>query len=150
MARARKPSADVQLTGDKPAARAVLAAREAFNTALAERDMAAIADVLAENAMLVPGDEAELINGRSAQIEAWQSIFTQASDVSYVRSPQRIEINEDGILAAETGKWRGGWSTEGMRIGYTGRYFAKWRFDGLAWRIEAETFVTMKRSGGMV
>ena len=37
---------------------------------------------------------------------------------------------------------------DGMQIRYSGRYFAKWRFDGLAWQIEAETFVTLKRSGG--
>jgi hypothetical protein len=50
-------------------------------------------------------------------------------------------------LAAETGKWRGGWSSEGMTIGYTGRYFAKWHHDGSRWHIKSETFVTLKRTG---
>jgi ketosteroid isomerase-like protein len=147
----RKPAAgarDIQLTGDKALARAVLAAREAFNAALETRSMGAIADVLSEAAMLVPGDEARPIVGREAQLEAWQSIFEGMPDVSYVRMPARIEVGEDGLLAAETGRWRGAWSAEGLGVRYSGRYFAKWRHDGTGWRIEAETFVTLKRSAG--
>ncbi len=139
------PGNDVQMLGDKAAARAVAAARSDFNTALAERNMTAIAAILAEAATLVPGDDAVLIEGREAQLDAWQSIFTNMPDVAYVRSPARIEIGEDGELAAETGRWRGAWSSEGFSIRYTGRYFAKWRFDGVHWVIEAEVFVTLKR-----
>ncbi|MBO6765342.1 nuclear transport factor 2 family protein [Maricaulis sp.] len=150
MSRKAKPSAsrDVQLTGDKTLARQVAAAREAFNTALDARDMPAIADVLSEEAMLVPGDEAQLITGRQAQLDAWEAVFASMPDIAYVRAPVRVEISEDGLLAAETGRWRGSWSMDGMSVRYSGRYFAKWRHDGTAWRIEAETFVTMKRAGG--
>lgn len=145
---ARPPKSDIQLLGDKAAARAVAAARRDFNTALEMRNLKAIAAVLAEDVLLVPGDEAECILGRAAQLEAWQSIFTAMPDVTYMRSPSRIEIGEDGQLAAETGRWRGAWSADGMSIRYSGRYFAKWRHDGLDWTIEAETFVTLKRAGG--
>jgi len=149
MARKGKPAAarDVQLTGDKAAARDVLARREAFNQALELRALGEIADVLGEDVTLVPGDDAQLIAGRDAQLEAWQSIFANMPDVTYVRAPARIEVAEDGALAAETGRWRGAWSAEGLTVRYSGRYFAKWRHDGLAWRIEAETFVTLKRAG---
>lgn len=152
MARAKRSTAtaDTRLVGDKAAARLVLDARQCFNTALAERDFEAIRAVLSEDATLIPGDDAVLINGRAAQIEAWQSIFDQMDDVSYVRAPQRIEIADDGYLAAESGRWQGGWTSEGLRIGYTGRYFAKWRLDGLDWRIESEVFVTLKRTGQRV
>jgi ketosteroid isomerase-like protein len=150
MARAKKPASDVQLIGDKSAARSIVAERERFNQALVERDIETIRFILAERATLVPGDEADLINGRDAQIQAWQTIFTSMPDVNYVRIPQRVEIGDDGSLAAESGRWRGGWSTDGMAISYSGRYFAKWRSEGTEWQIEAETFVTLKRSGGMV
>lgn len=135
----------MQLLGDKVQARAVAAARAQFNAALADRDMDAIASVLADTVTLVPGDDAVLIEGRAAQLEAWRSIFTSMPDVSYVRTPARIEIGADGELAAESGRWRGAWSSEGFSIRYTGRYFAKWRFDGTRWLIEAEIFVTLKR-----
>ncbi|WP_417310371.1 nuclear transport factor 2 family protein [Devosia sp.] len=141
------PGAEVQLVGDKAAARAVAAARAQFNAALAARDMAVIAETLSDAVTLVPGDDAVLITGREAQLEAWQSIFTNMPDVSYVRAPARIEIGEDGELAGETGRWRGAWSSEGFSIRYSGRYFAKWRFDGVRWTIEAEIFVTLKRQG---
>lgn len=152
MVRARKAAAqsDVKLFGDKPAARAILDARAGFNAALEARDLAGIGAVLVETAVLVPGDDAELIQGRQAQLDAWTSIFSQMSDVTYVRLPARIEVGEDGYLAAESGRWRGGWTSEGMQISYTGRYFAKWRLEGLNWLIEAETFVTIKRAGKMI
>jgi ketosteroid isomerase-like protein len=139
---------DVQLLGDKAQARMVAAARSDFNEALAARDILAIRSFLDETVVLVPGDEAQLIQGRAAQIEAWQGLFEAMPDVSYVRSPQRIEIGDCGTLAAETGRWRGAWSAQGMQIKYNGRYFAKWRFDEAAWKLEAETFVTLRRQGG--
>jgi len=145
---ARSPKSDTQLLGDKTAARAIAAARAEFNAALESRALKLIATHLAEDAVLVPGDDAQLISGRAAQLDAWASIFSQMPDVSYVRTPSRIEVCEDAHLAAETGRWKGAWSTDGLAIRYSGRYFAKWRCetDGV-WRIEAETFVTMKRSG---
>lgn len=145
---ARKVKPDTQLVGDKFAARSVLSARQAFNEALEMRALGAIEACLAEDVILVPGDEAQLIQGRPAQLQAWQGIFEQMPDVAYVRTPSRIEIGECGGLAAETGRWTGAWSMDGMQIRYSGRYFAKWRFDGAAWQIEAETFVTLKRTGG--
>ena len=149
MAKRAKPGGgDVQLVGEKAAARAVAAARTAFNDALAARDLAGIEAALCETASLVPGDEAELIPSRAAQLDAWRSIFSQAPDAHYVRSPARIEIAEDGRLAAETGRWRGGWSVDGLAVRYFGRYFAKWRLDGVAWRIDSEIFITLKRSTG--
>ena len=150
MARKPRPAArgDIQLLGDKAAARAVAEARGAFNAALDARSLKAIAAVLSDAVVLIPGDEAEPIVGCAAQLEAWASIFSAMPDVHYVRTPSRIEIGDCGGLAAETGRWRGAWSADGMAIRYTGRYFAKWRLDEDGWRIEAETFVTLKRSGG--
>ena len=150
MAKLRKSGNDCQLVGDKSQARAILAEREAFNTALAERDLDAIARVLGEDCVLVPGDDATVIQGREAQLESWKSIHSNMDEAHYLRSPARIEVSDEGHLAAETGRWTGGWVSEGMQISYMGRYFAKWRLDGLDWKIEAETFVTIKRTGGML
>ncbi len=144
----RLVKSDIQLVGDKSAARAIAAARADFNAALESRALKAIACHLVEDVILVPGDEAQLITGRDAQLEAWSSIFSQMPDVSYVRSPARIEVCEDSHLAAETGRWKGAWSSDGFVIRYSGRYFAKWRRVDGVWQIEAETFVTMKRTGG--
>lgn len=150
MARKGKASSDCQLVGEKSAARLILEAREGFNAALAARDMAAIERVLGADVVLVPGDDAQLIAGRAAQLEAWQSIYDSMDQVRYHRAPARIEVSEDGHLAAETGRWTGGWTSQGMQISYMGRYFAKWRLEDLDWKIEAETFVTIRRSGGML
>ncbi len=149
MAKSSKPFGDIQLVGDKASAREIARLREAFNQAIAAQDFSGIIAVLSEDATLVPGDDAPLIAGRDAQIEAWKSIYSQCQAVSYVRSPARIEIADEGHLAAETGRWKGGWRSDGLNIDYTGRYFAKWRLDDDGWKISAEVFVTIKRGGGM-
>ena len=140
-----KPGADVQLTGDKAAAKQIAAARAAFNQALAARDFEAIEAALCADCTLVPGDDAELMAGRDTQLDAWRSLIGQAPDVSYMRTPLRIDVGEDGLLAAETGRWKGDWSAHGVHVRYSGRYFAKWRLDGDGWRIASEVFVTLKR-----
>lgn len=140
-----KPGADVQLTGDKAAAKQIAAARAAFNQALAARDFEAIEAALCADCTLVPGDDAELMAGRDTQLDAWRSLIAQAPDVSYMRTPLRIDVGEDGLLAAETGRWKGDWSAHGVHVRYSGRYFAKWRLDGDGWRIASEVFVTLKR-----
>jgi len=145
MVKRAKPGADIQLTGDNATAKQIAAARTAFNQALSDRDYSGIEAALCEDCTLVPGDDAELMAGRSAQLDAWRSIIGQAPDVSYVRTPMRIDVGEDGLLAAETGRWKGQWSAHGVAVRYSGRYFAKWRLDGDDWRIASEVFVTLKR-----
>jgi ketosteroid isomerase-like protein len=143
-----KSAGEVQLVGDKVAAREIARLRADFNTAIADQDFAAISRVLSEDALLIPGDDAPLIQGREAQLEAWNSIFSQCQDVGYLRSPARIEVSDDGHLAAEQGRWTGGWISDGMSIRYVGRYLAKWHLVDLEWKIAAETFVTIKRASG--
>jgi len=150
MARTGKPTPDVRVTGDKALGQQIAATRAAFNQALADRDFDGIASALCEDCALVPGDDAALMSGRQAQLDAWKSLIAQAPDVRYVRAPMRIDVAEDGQLAAEAGRWSGDWSSEGFQVSYTGRYFAKWRREGEDWKIASEVFVTLKRSGGMV
>ena len=147
MTRRSKPLAEVQASGDKTIARRIATARAAFNAAIARRDYQAISEVLCEDCALVPGDDAQLLVGRDMQLEAWQSIVRQAPDAIYVRTPSRIDVSDDHLLAAETGRWKGGWSSDGFQVHYTGRYFAKWRLEGDDWKIASEIFVTLKRTG---
>ena len=137
---------DLQLTGDRAAARAIAQRRAGFNLAIQTRDWAAAEAVLAEDVVLVPGDDAESLLGRAAQMEAWRAITAQAADAVYVRNPRRIDVSEDGALAAETGAWTGGWSLPGIEVRYAGRYFAKWRLGADGWVIASEVFVTLRRS----
>jgi len=150
MVKRTKPGADVRIAGDKAIGQQIVAARLAFNQALVDRDYDAIAQALCEDCTLVPGDDAELMAGRTAQLEAWRSLIGQAPDTRYVRTPMRIDVGDDGLLAAETGRWKGDWSAQGYKFGFSGRYFAKWRLDGDHWKIASEVFVTLKREGGPI
>ncbi len=54
MVKQAKPGADIQLTGDKAAAKQIAAARAAFNQALSERDFSAIEAACARIARSCP------------------------------------------------------------------------------------------------
>ena len=147
MALKSKSGTEVQTKGDKSAAKRIISERERFNQSIADRDFAAIESVLCEDCTLVPGEDAVLMSGRDQQLSAWQSIISQAPDAIYVRTPWRVDVSEDGGLAAEAGRWNGGWSSKGLKVSYQGRYFAKWRLEDDNWKIASEIFVTLKRSG---
>jgi hypothetical protein len=49
--------------------------RAAFNTALANADLAAIGPLLAPNAVLVTGTDSAVLAGRRAQLLAWKREF---------------------------------------------------------------------------
>ena len=77
----------------------------------------------------------------------WSEIFNQFPDVTYVRTPSRIDVSSYLPRAAESGDWVGHWTTEDGRIEVGGSYFASWiKVDG-TWKIQSETFVTLYCSG---
>lgn len=115
--------------------------RAAFNRALAERDLAAIAPLLAQAAVLVAGTDSAVISGRKAQLAAWKREFAAADRTIYTRLPDRIEPSAAAPLALEYGHWQGV-SASGAMLA-SGSYVAKWRRIGDDWTIEAEIYLTL-------
>lgn len=116
--------------------------RAAFNRALADADLAAIAPLLALDVVMITGTDSAVIAGRRAQLQAWKREFSAHARMTYVRLPDAIIASPVEPIALEHGKWQG-ISGGGGAVLASGDYSAKWRKVGADWVIEAEIFVTL-------
>ena len=115
--------------------------RAAFNRALSEANLAAIAPLLAQDVILVAGTDSSVLSGRKAQLRAWKHEFAAADRTIYARLPQTVEVSPLAPIAMEHGRWDAA-SLSGRSLAF-GTYAAKWRKTGDSWVIEAEIFLTL-------
>jgi ketosteroid isomerase-like protein len=115
--------------------------RAAFNQAIADRDLNAIAPILAPDAVLVAGTDSAVISGRKAQLLTWKREFAAPDRTIYVRTPATIEASSVQPLGFEHGHWQG-MSVDNV-VRASGAYTAKWRQIGSDWVIEGELYLTL-------
>jgi len=115
-------------------------ARAAFNTALAQGDLAAIGPLLTADCVLVTGTDSAVLAGRKAQVRAWQQEFAASPRTIYQRTPEAITASPIAPMAMETGRWQG---TANGAVIANGTYCAKWRQVDDKWMIEAEIYLTL-------
>ena len=128
---------------------AIRARRAAFNRALAEGDLAGVAAVLADKAVLVAGTDSAILSGRKAQLAVWKRDFADAGRAVYERLPETITLSPVGPMALEHGRWRG--AARGNAADFApGSYTAKWRCLRGEWVIEAEVFMTEGCGGAFI
>jgi ketosteroid isomerase-like protein len=109
------------------AERQVMAAERAFAATMADRDPAAFASFLAEDAIFFSGDTP--IRGAEAVATEWRPFFDQA-EAPFSWDPDQVVVLESGSLALSTGPVR---SPAGEVIG---RFNSVWRRDAAGgWRI---------------
>jgi ketosteroid isomerase-like protein len=131
------------LTSDE----AIRDAREQFNTAIANKDAAAIRTLLAPSYHIVTGRSAQN-HGAEEEAARWAEVFSADSAVIYYRMPREITINEDWGLAEELGNWRGSYTAEESLVHASGVYAAKWqRAEAGEWVLQAEVFTTLTCTG---
>ena len=124
----------------------IFARRTAFNDAIAAKQIEVIADVLADDVVLVTGTDSVVFTGREAQLATWRDDFGDVRRAIYVRTPDCIRVFGVTPIALEYGRWRG--EREPARENFaSGRYTAKWRRIDGSWRLEAEVFATEACAG---
>jgi hypothetical protein len=116
--------------------------RAAFNRALADGDLNAIAPILALKAILVAGTDSALLSDRKAQLAAWAREFSAPERAVYTRTPETIVASAIEPIALEHGHWNGILASTGQPFA-SGAYTAKWRKIGAEWMIEAEIYLTL-------
>lgn len=121
-------------------------ARAASNQAIARHDVAAIVAFLADE-FQVAASNGSFMRGREEMGNAFAGRFTEYNDAVYVRTPESVEVDPAGTVAAETGRWTGGWTTPGGPFRTGGRYAASWRKVAGKWLIHAELFVPLFCTG---
>lgn len=117
--------------------------RKQSNDLIAAHDAAGLRAFFEDDAKVIAGD-GSLITGADAIIEAFAAQFKEPDFGKYVRTLATLVVDQDGLRAAESGRWAGFWKgAEGERT-MSGQYLAVWSFGAdEIWRIESELFVTL-------
>ncbi|HUG34802.1 MAG TPA: nuclear transport factor 2 family protein [Anaerolineales bacterium] len=136
------------MTNDStPSTDLIHAAREKFNRAIAEKDVATIRSLLAPTYHIVTGRSAQN-HGAEAEAKRWADVFRQDSTAIYVRTPREFHVNESWGLAEELGNWKGNYTTDNVLNSASGVYAAKWqRASNSEWVLQVEVFTTLQCDG---
>lgn len=119
---------------------AVVRARQAYNAAIAARDVGAITMHLADDYELTTSLGVHL-TGRDAVRANWQRRFDTDAYAWFERMPHSVTVED--ARATESGRWRGRYTRDGERVEATGTYRAAWRRDGERWLLVDERFVAL-------
>ena len=117
---------------------AIRARRRLTNKLIAAHEAARLKPFFAPDIRLIAGDGG-LILGADAVVAAFAGQFADPDFVTYVRTPQTVEIDVQGERAAEQGRWIADWKGSEM----AGAYLAVWRKSLGQWVIESELYVTL-------
>jgi ketosteroid isomerase-like protein len=117
---------------------AIRARRRLTNKLIAAHEAARLKPFFAPDVRLIAGDGA-LILGADAVVEAFGAQFADPDFVTYVRTPETVELDATGARAAEHGRWSADW--KGVEM--AGVYLAVWRKSLGQWIIESELYVTL-------
>ena len=125
---------------------AIRQARAASNQGLREHNVDAVMAVLEDEAQFTVSSGA-VFYGRDRQKQVYESVFTQFPNVVYERKPSTVQVAEDGVFAAENGRWTGSWSTDDGPVEQHGTYMAMWRHSQGGWLIRSEIYVKLECKG---
>lgn len=105
----------------------VLAAERAFARSMADRDLAAFASFVSEEAVFFTGPEP--LRGKAAVVAGWARFF-EGTSAPFSWAPDQVEVLASGTLALTTGRVRNGAGV------VTGRFNSVWRRESPGvWRV---------------
>lgn len=125
----------------------IRAARARSNAAIARHDADGAVVEMTPDARVI-ASTGGLVPDRAAMRAAFAGRFAEAGFVTFVRAPERIEVDPRGQTAAEFGRWASRWHPDAGRSATSGPYLARWRCAAGRWLIEAELFVPLSAAGG--
>lgn len=126
----------------EPAENLIRSARLASNQAIQARDLDALTQFW-EPEIQVTTSSGSHLSGSEAYRAAFQKQFVKFADISYVRTPTTIKIDQEGSKAAESGQWTGKYKDADGVKEVKGTYMAMWRWNGLVWLIRSELYVAL-------
>jgi ketosteroid isomerase-like protein len=120
--------------------------RARSNGAIAAHRFEDMAPLLMADYTLLPGSLGTPLQGEAAA-RRLAAGFAGPGFVTYVRTPKTIRIAANGRRASETGAWIGTWRKADGEMRLTGIYQAMWvPFEG-GWRLQNESFVSLRCTG---
>lgn len=116
-------------------------ARENSNRAIARRNLLGVGNSLGEDYVGVIGD-GTFVPSRAEYLRLFKEGFDRPKQsMTYVRTPEQVNVADDQNLAAEHGRWVA--TLPSGSVAYTGTYAAMWRRTPTGWKIRSEIFVTL-------
>jgi ketosteroid isomerase-like protein len=112
--------------------------RKASNECILKRDADCLSESYLKDFVLIRGNGTH-VTGKDTVMAIWKEMFKENPEVSFVRSPTEVSINDQNVMAWETGTWTG---TNTYSKG--GNYSAMWRNTDGVWKLQAELFVALK------
>lgn len=121
--------------------------RSQFNQSIAHHDAAGIANYLDSEYQITTSSGEQFQQTPDEEVETWAEIFRNRPDVVYVRTPDVVEVSSYYEMAAESGTWKGQWSSPEGDVQIGGKYFAQWHKADGDWKIRSEIFVGLHCNG---
>jgi ketosteroid isomerase-like protein len=119
----------------------ILRTRENSNRAIARRNLLGVGDSLGEDYVGIIGD-GTFVPSRAEYLRLFKEGFDRPKQsMTYVRTPEVVNVADDQNLAAEHGRWVA--TLPSGSVAYTGTYAAMWRRTPSGWKIRSEIFVTL-------
>jgi ketosteroid isomerase-like protein len=120
--------------------------RRMSNAAIESHDTAAIAKHWSAGIVVVTSRNVHNV-GRIQNSKAFAGDFKSKQELTYIRSPKKVEVYLDANTAAETGTWVGRWKNGSEQIVVGGSYYAKWTKSAGRWLIQSEMYTLLECQG---
>ena len=132
--------------GSGDSKREILAARAAWNKAMAEHDAEAVSRMLAPDYSVV--NAAYQRRGMTAERDGLAALFNARPDLLFKRTPTRVVVSDGTGNASEQGNWIERWTEKDGPTQLQGTYFVLWRRIDGAWKEQAVVFAPEICKGG--
>lgn len=121
---------------------AIRALRARSNAAIRAHDMAAFLPVFADDAVFVWSNGTSSV-GKAGLQASFARDFADPAFMTYIRTPQRVSVSENGQRAAELGTW----TALKRDTRYGGDYIAHWFKGAGGWQVRGEIYVKLYCQG---
>jgi hypothetical protein len=120
--------------------------RQQSNALIAAHDAPGLRPFFDGSIKLIAGD-GTLLTGAEAVVAAFARQFREPGFLAYVRTTERVTLDQARARAAESGRWVGTWRQPAGETTLSGSYLAVWKkFLGL-WVLESELYVQLAKTG---
>ncbi len=120
-----------------------------WNSSFKEHDTKALLAILAGDVQMASAGGKW--RGHEGSEQFLRALFSKRADITWINTPEKIEINPQWKVAYEFGTWVEAWSEADGRAEIHGNYFAMWKKkdknDAEPWLLHAAIFTPLRCVG---
>lgn len=114
----------------------------AWNAAFNARDTTALFGLFAPDAALTTPTGSR--TGAVENARSFRALFRQHPDVNWMNKTGLVEVNDQAMVAYETGEWNESWTAAGgTKARVVGKYCLYWKYAANGWVISAAIFTPL-------